>query len=192
MLIQVWINIFSMTYIKTILLFALSAFTFYHILTIQKDTTLNEKYLNPLVVNKSIIDIIKKNDYRTLDKLLSYTKLNINIETYQGNTPLSEAIMNTTITNNNFNKILRKSDVNHTNKLGFNPIHIAINSHNMDKVSAIINKPNFNHNILYNNNNILTFIKKLKNTTIDIRKKLNLLKIKNLIKNKFPLLKEKL
>lgn len=143
-----------------------------------------EKYLNPLIINKGLIQSIRTNNEKNIDKYLKYGKLRINTETAKGNTPLMEAIMCEKISMEYFSKILAMSDVNHVNKEGFSPIHIAITSKNIEKVKKIFETPGFNQKILYKNQDIITFSNAIKNSENDIKARMKLNEVISFLKER--------
>lgn len=149
-----------------------------------------EKYLNPLIINKGLIQSIRTNNEKNMDKYLGYEKLRINTETTKGNTPLMEAIMCEKISMDYFVKILAMSDVNHVNKHGFSPIHIAITSKNKDKIKKIFETPGFAPEVKYNGQNLVEFAEALKNNEKDLKGRMQLNEIVAYLKKKAEELNE--
>lgn len=150
----------------------------------------NEKYLNPLIINNGLIQSIRSNNIEQIDKYLGYKKLKINTQTHKGSTPLIEAIMSDRLSTQYFNKILSLSNVNLVSTHGYAPIHIAIESKNLDKIILISSTQGFNEFVKFEGANIIEFATASKHNSKNLNDRLKFNKIITYLSNKFPNLLE--
>jgi len=150
----------------------------------------NEKYINPLMINKALIKAIRDKDLKLIDKYLAYKKTDLKLETKKGNTALIESLI-TNLNKDYLLKIIKKSDVNHINKNSLRPIHFAIMNKNIGQIKTLISRDSFKHDALFNGKNLIEFTTSLKSNETIIKNKLMLLKIINLFSYEFPSLNPK-
>lgn len=150
----------------------------------------NEKYINPLMINKALIKAIRDKNLKLIDKYLSYKKTDLKLETLKGNTALIESLI-TNLNSKYLLKIIKKSDINHVNKNSLRPIHFAIMNKDIEQIKTLISRNDFNENALFNGKNLIEFTSALKISETIIKNKLMFLNIINLFSYQFPKLNPK-